>query len=399
MLLALCAGNSPVTGEFPAQRAVTRSFDVFFDLRLNKRLSKQSWGWWFETPSRSLWRHHNGIAILVGVVGSSPAALTVTGQLLKAELSDHLGRPCWINADLLLFQENIEVSSAKCRSFCQGLVLDRGLRVPYRDQGSIHSLLKGITIFLVALVLTTLKMKYICIMHKVIFQQIACFPRKEYDLIFQTFTSCLMPSCGENTFTRMQKSWRIKGTRRYRKESRGLSIFLSVHPPLRPWYVFVSRSAPVSVFLCLSLSRTRYHNHRLPIHHFHVLRLPPGCPQATIGSSLTSEQSWSRADNPWPGSEAGRGSTHNGPHRGADGQALCTDWCQNLKTDGAMVKLTGHKSTNRRKDAVHIGIVPDDATLRGPTLTCAHRTCPDTRTDVCTYVYGHTKTTSTNITY
>ena len=40
-LLALCAGNSPVTGEFPSQRPVTRSFDVFFDLRLNKR-SKQS---------------------------------------------------------------------------------------------------------------------------------------------------------------------------------------------------------------------------------------------------------------------------------------------------------------------------------------------------------------------
>ena len=35
-LLAICAGNSPVTGEFPAQRPVTRSFDDFFDLRLNK---------------------------------------------------------------------------------------------------------------------------------------------------------------------------------------------------------------------------------------------------------------------------------------------------------------------------------------------------------------------------
>ena len=57
VLLALCAGNSPVTGEFPAQKPVTRSVNVFFDLRLNKRLSKQSWGWWFETPSRSLWCH------------------------------------------------------------------------------------------------------------------------------------------------------------------------------------------------------------------------------------------------------------------------------------------------------------------------------------------------------
>ena len=60
-LLAFCAGNSPVTGEFAAQRPVTQSFDVFFDLGLNKRLSKQSWGWWFETPSRPLWRHCNDI--------------------------------------------------------------------------------------------------------------------------------------------------------------------------------------------------------------------------------------------------------------------------------------------------------------------------------------------------
>ena len=58
-LLAICAGNSPVPGEFPAQRPVTRSFGVFFDLCLNKRLSKQSWGWWFETLSRPLWRHCN----------------------------------------------------------------------------------------------------------------------------------------------------------------------------------------------------------------------------------------------------------------------------------------------------------------------------------------------------
>ena len=48
-----------VPGEFPAQRPVTRSFDVFFDMSLNKRLSKQSWGWWFETLPCPLWRHHN----------------------------------------------------------------------------------------------------------------------------------------------------------------------------------------------------------------------------------------------------------------------------------------------------------------------------------------------------
>ena len=58
-LLALCAGNSPVPGEFPTQRPVTRGFDVYFDLRPNKRLSKQSLGWWFETLSPTLWRHRN----------------------------------------------------------------------------------------------------------------------------------------------------------------------------------------------------------------------------------------------------------------------------------------------------------------------------------------------------
>ena len=58
----LCV-ESPVTDEFPTQRPVTRSFDVFFDLRLNKRLSKQSQGWWFETPSCLSWRHCNVLGL------------------------------------------------------------------------------------------------------------------------------------------------------------------------------------------------------------------------------------------------------------------------------------------------------------------------------------------------
>ena len=68
----LCAGSHMMTSsngnifrvtELPAQRPVTQSFDVFFDLRLNKRLSKQSWGWWFETLSRPLWRHCHAIGM------------------------------------------------------------------------------------------------------------------------------------------------------------------------------------------------------------------------------------------------------------------------------------------------------------------------------------------------
>ena len=58
-LLAICAGNLPVPGEFPAQRPVTRSFDVFFDLHPNQLLGKHWWGWWFETPTCPLLRHRN----------------------------------------------------------------------------------------------------------------------------------------------------------------------------------------------------------------------------------------------------------------------------------------------------------------------------------------------------
>ena len=60
-LLALYAGKSPVIDEFSAQRPVMWSFDVFFDLRLNKRLSKQWRGWWFKTHSHPLSRHCNAL--------------------------------------------------------------------------------------------------------------------------------------------------------------------------------------------------------------------------------------------------------------------------------------------------------------------------------------------------
>ena len=49
--------RSPVNS--PHKRSVTRSFNVSLISALNKRLSKQVWGWWFEAPSRPLWRHCN----------------------------------------------------------------------------------------------------------------------------------------------------------------------------------------------------------------------------------------------------------------------------------------------------------------------------------------------------
>ena len=71
-LLALYEGNPPVTGEFLSQRSVTWGFDVFFDLLLNKRLSKQSRQRWFETPSRSLWRHCNNTELCVYPSSAGP---------------------------------------------------------------------------------------------------------------------------------------------------------------------------------------------------------------------------------------------------------------------------------------------------------------------------------------
>ena len=63
--LAICAGNSPASGEFPAQRPVTQGFDVFLDLCLNKQLRKQSRGCSFERLSCPLWCHCNALDMLL----------------------------------------------------------------------------------------------------------------------------------------------------------------------------------------------------------------------------------------------------------------------------------------------------------------------------------------------
>ena len=93
-LLAFCVGNSPVTGEFPAQRPVTRSFDIFLDLRLNKRMNKQWWGWWFEAQSCPLWRHPNAqcwymlVKVSVDQYGVLAAHIT-TMKLCKGNAQVH----------------------------------------------------------------------------------------------------------------------------------------------------------------------------------------------------------------------------------------------------------------------------------------------------------------------
>ena len=102
-----CAGNSPIPNEFPAQRPVTRSFDVFFDLRLNKRLSKQSRGWWFETPPLPLWRHRNDKNYSNG----SRSAMLLIGSLLVVFSCDQA-------ALQMVFSVCLSVRPSVCPSVC-----------------------------------------------------------------------------------------------------------------------------------------------------------------------------------------------------------------------------------------------------------------------------------------
>ena len=106
-LLVICEGNSSVIGEFPSQRPVALSFDVFFDLCLNRRLSKQSRRRWFETPSRPLWRHCNyGVGCVCNLVEdcsnsianamelpqscTKPSAVCLTGKTAILQTIDSL---------------------------------------------------------------------------------------------------------------------------------------------------------------------------------------------------------------------------------------------------------------------------------------------------------------------
>ena len=101
-LLALCVGNSPVTNEFSLQRPVTRSFDVFFDLRLNKRLRKQSIRRWLETPWHWLWRHCNDAGMMILIWYSKQKCVTVyqnrdvVGPILSGSIRNQLG---WYRID------------------------------------------------------------------------------------------------------------------------------------------------------------------------------------------------------------------------------------------------------------------------------------------------------------
>ena len=99
-LLAICEGNPPVTGGFPPQMPVARSFDVFFDLCLNKWLRKQSRRRRFETPWRSLWRHCNECVSLRDYL-SHPQSNQI--RLAYFTLYPQLGKEPMINTERYVY--------------------------------------------------------------------------------------------------------------------------------------------------------------------------------------------------------------------------------------------------------------------------------------------------------
>ena len=105
-----CEGNSQVTEELLSERPVTRSFDIFFDLRLNKRLSKQTRCWRFDTPSRPLWRHCNASMFCEMTWWYTPLAWPTTDYKTH-ELCYQTSGNCFY----LKFKTAYDMTAARCR--------------------------------------------------------------------------------------------------------------------------------------------------------------------------------------------------------------------------------------------------------------------------------------------
>ena len=104
VLLGLCVGNSPVTGEFPSQWPVMWSFDVSFDLHLNQHVSKQWKRQWFEMPSRSLLHHRNAVVNSSNITQSIMITAVEHRSTLNLQKISHIS-PSWVNRRVCTYWE------------------------------------------------------------------------------------------------------------------------------------------------------------------------------------------------------------------------------------------------------------------------------------------------------
>ena len=93
----------------PHKSRVTRSIDVFSDLRLNKRLNKQWWGWWFETPSRLFWCHVKRI-ILFSRQTLLSFALLLTYKCDDISSSRCICQHIWLIHIVIIIRQSVDVS-------------------------------------------------------------------------------------------------------------------------------------------------------------------------------------------------------------------------------------------------------------------------------------------------
>ena len=103
----------PFVRGIPAQRPVTRGFDVFFDLRLNQQLSTRWRRWWFETPSWSLWRHCNAWLPCLRSLMSCNDMITISALLVTND-SPHKG-PIIRNFRVFYVVNNLLNKPSRCR--------------------------------------------------------------------------------------------------------------------------------------------------------------------------------------------------------------------------------------------------------------------------------------------
>ena len=101
--LALCGVNSLIIGEF----------DVFFDLWLNIRFRKQSWGWWFEAPSGSLWRQRNEQKSIVSCARHSLMKTDENWDRLCASVGLYVAHRIWHSSTDCCYIDGLSYSNKR----------------------------------------------------------------------------------------------------------------------------------------------------------------------------------------------------------------------------------------------------------------------------------------------
>ena len=135
--------------EFTGHRWISRTkvidaeLSCFFDLRLNKRLSKQWWGWWFETPSHPL-RRHCIVIVMRGAIpfhGVTRSCITIVHCWQNVTKYRHQGPALLLQHDAVarIFSQWGHSFRWKLHCYWQKFLRQRQLAVMIQDPGTDHT--------------------------------------------------------------------------------------------------------------------------------------------------------------------------------------------------------------------------------------------------------------------